>query len=656
MRNPIFLHSAVLFFAVISPAVAGAQFKQPTDEELKMTSDPKAPGAAAVYLDIEENDGIEQDVSTYHARIKVLTEKGKELATVEVPYMMGCEKLALVKGRTIHSDGTIVPLDAKPENLLVVKTTEGRVEKRVFTLPDVEVGSILEYSYETFFTDCDFFPFLRWELQRPYFIHKLHYAYWPPSYAVADKHGELASRLITSENLPEGVELRLNAAGHYILDLTDVPPIPDEQWMPPLRDAMFHVNFDYVNGLSLVDFWRREAQTWMESIKDFIAPGKTMRAAVANFIQPGDSDLDKAKKLYAAVQVLDNTDFSRKKTETERKKLKLKDIRRAEDIWTEQSGSGNELALLYLSMLRAAGLEAYAAAVTDRDQGRFDPNRADFDQLDTVLVILRTGGQDIYLDPGEKRCRFGMLSWKHSGASGVRETSGGFDLAGTPMPPYTQNKTLRTGDLEIDAQGAITGLFRFTLTGQAALYWRQEALEIDEGALKKEFDNELEEIVPEGVEAHVSNFLGLDDPDSVLMAVIDVKGMLGVATAKRIVLPGFFLETRGTEPFLHEEKRQTPVDMHYDAMVTDQIVYRLPTGITLEGAPPDAKELWKDHAVYTAKIRSESGKITAERTLARAFTLAKPEEYQDLRGFYQKVAAADQAQLVLDLAPAAKSN
>jgi hypothetical protein len=35
------------------------------------------------------------------------------------------------------------------------------------------------------------------------------------------------------------------------------------------------------------------------------------------------------------------------------------------------------------------------------------------------------------------------------------------------------------------------------------------------------------------------------------------------------------------------------------------------------------------------------------RTLARVFTLAKPEEYQDLRGFYQKVAAADQQQIVL---------
>jgi hypothetical protein len=42
--------------------------------------------------------------------------------------------------------------------------------------------------------------------------------------------------------------------------------------------------------------------------------------------------------------------------------------------------------------------------------------------------------------------------------------------------------------------------------------------------------------------------------------------------------------------------------------------------------------------------------------LSRAFTIAKPEEYQDLRAFYQKVAAADQQELVLTRAPAAKGN
>jgi hypothetical protein len=36
--------------------------------------------------------------------------------------------------------------------------------------------------------------------------------------------------------------------------------------------------------------------------------------------------------------------------------------------------------------------------------------------------------------------------------------------------------------------------------------------------------------------------------------------------------------------------------------------------------------------------------------------LAKPEEYQDLRSFYQKVAAADQVQVVLDLPAGVKGN
>jgi hypothetical protein len=54
-----------------------------------------------------------------------------------------------------------------------------------------------------------------------------------------------------------------------------------------------------------------------------------------------------------------------------------------------------------------------------------------------------------------------------------------------------------------------------------------------------------------------------------------------------------------------------------------------------------------------AKSKTDPGQIVIARALSRGFTFAKPEEYQDLRGFYQKVAAADQAQLVLAKTPAA---
>jgi hypothetical protein len=42
------------------------------------------------------------------------------------------------------------------------------------------------------------------------------------------------------------------------------------------------------------------------------------------------------------------------------------------------------------------------------------------------------------------------------------------------------------------------------------------------------------------------------------------------------------------------------------------------------------------------------------RTLSRAFTFLKPDDYLNLRDFYQKIAATDKEQLVLTVAPAAK--
>ena len=63
---------------------------------------------------------------------------------------------------------------------------------------------------------------------------------------------------------------------------------------------------------------------------------------------------------------------------------------------------------------------------------------------------------------------------------------------------------------------------------------------------------------------------------------------------------------------------------------------------------------WQGHAMFLVKSKTGPGQIEIASSLARAFTIAKPEEYQDLRGFYQKVDAAEQAQLVLTIAPAAR--
>lgn len=667
MKIGITLRAAALLVAAVFPLVARAQFQEPTQDELKMTSDPKAPGAAAVYLNVEETDNVALHDQSYYARIKVLTEKGKELATVSVPYVQGVTKVVGLDARTIHPDGTVVPLEGKPEDLLTTKIGDLQIGRAVFTLPSVEVGSILEYRYDLHFREDHVFS-PEWDIQKPYYVHKAHYIFIPfksflkgsasaTSSYITNSSGKLLTNLIWWARLPPGTpKLTNDVMGRFVLDLSDIPPAPDEEFMPPIDSLLYKVVFYYAGPYTAEQFWSAQADVWSKDVDHFADPSDAILKVVDSIVAPTDSELDKARKLYAAVQALNNTDYSREMGQSELKQLKIKTAKRAEDTWRQKSGNSQDIALLYLAMLRAAGMQAWAIKVKNRDNGPFDPTYMYSDQFDDTLVILNTGGKGILLDPGEKMCPFQLVSWLHSEAGGMRQSASGPGFAVTPPQSFNENTVVREGDITLDDHGAVTGYLSFVMTGQEALRWRQMALRNDIAEVKKRFDSELQLMVPEGVEAHVDHFLAMDQPDANLMAMIKVKGTMGAETAKRILLPGFFLESRGHAPFVQEEKRMEPVDMRYAERITDQVTYHLPAGMTVEGAPQDGQVGWKGHAVYLTQTKSDPGEITVTRNLVRAFSQAKPEEYQDLRGFYQKIAAADQQELVLKAATVAKAN
>ena len=69
--------------------------------------------------------------------------------------------------------------------------------------------------------------------------------------------------------------------------------------------------------------------------------------------------------------------------------------------------------------------------------------------------------------------------------------------------------------------------------------------------------------------------------------------------------------------------------------------------MTVEGAPKGDHIVWPQNAELIIKTEQRPGEITVGRLFARGFTALRPKEYQDLRGFYQKVATSDQQQVVL---------
>ena len=241
-------------------------------------------------------------------------------------------------------------------------------------------------------------------------------------------------------------------------------------------------------------------------------------------------------------------------------------------------------------------------------------------------------------------------------ASGFLETAKGIAAGTTPSTPYTANSVDRIADLTVDSTGNVKGSVRIILRGQEALHWRQLALQNDENELKKQFNDQIRRDLPEGVQADFNHFLGLPDYEANLMAVVDVSGTLANVTGKHLFLPELFFASHAGHPFLAQDKRATPVDVHFAQRNQDEVTYHIPADFTVENPPPPASIGWANHAVFKAASTSKGNDIFTARSIGYNYTLLEPKEYADLHDFYQKVAAADQQQLVLTRSQTAKGN
>jgi hypothetical protein len=655
MRTRVCLLTGLVLYFVAFPTLVYGQFQQPTAEELKMTSDPNAPGAAAEYLYREETVDDNLHYHSFYTRIKIFTDKGKDLATVSVPYPKGNYSVTDVKARTIHADGTVIPLDVKPSDLVEQKGAGFQINKMVFTLPSAEVGSILEYRWQLRYDD-QYLSTPDWDVQQPYFVRKAHYSFIPFKMLdrVTNSRGEASGKLLYTSMLPTDVKVVQEASGRYTLDVSDVMAAPDEEYMPPIAAFMEQVHFYYSPYVSKDDFWKNEGGRWSKEMDRFAEPTKTLKEAVSEFVSPADTEEVKARKLYARVMKIENTDYTRKKSAAELKQLGLKRAKQAEDVWNQKSGDSEEIALLYLAMVRAAGLKAYAIKVCDRNREIFNPYFLSTWQLDDVLVLVNVDGKDKLLDPGERFAPFGDLHWKHHYAGGIRQMPSGISFAQTGENNYKDAATIRVANLNVAADGKVDGTIRVSMKGPAALHWRQAALSEGEDEIKKDFEDQMKEMIPDGVHVDFDHFLGLDDPDTLLMGIFKVSGNIGTATGKRVFLPGLFFESHAKHPFVAVEKRVVSVDMRYAETVRDEVTYSVPETFTVESTPTDASVSYPTHALLALKSNVDKNKITTTRTLLVGFTLLDPKEYSNLRDFYQKVATADQQQLVLKSAPVSK--
>ena len=697
MRFHSVLCQGILLLGLSSPLITFAQFQAPSPEELKMTADPKAPGAAAVILYREETEDDPHHFSTVYTRIKVLTEQGKEAATVHVKFPRylafnaqgdntnfssastenhfdapdinhaGADQpfdtdtfaapveLKALEARVIQPDGTVVPITGNTAAL--IKKLPNRPNEATFTLPNVQVGSILEYRYQMRYDRFQSAP--EWQIQQPYFVHKAHYMYVPSDQFLPNDvsgagmsnkllkgpHDTVLTDIRNTNILPPGKDMVKDALGRYTLNLEDIPPIPNDAFAPPVGERIYQIDFYYSYTVVQKEFWQKEMQFWTKDLNRYIAPTGMIKNAANEAVGEKDAPLDKARKLYALVQKLTNTDVASGVNSAFDTSIPAGNV---ESVLEKKNGNSKEIALLYLALARAVGLDARPERIASRDQHIFSPQFLSTSQLDGLVIGITIDGKEIVVDPGTKMAPFQTLYWGHAGSAGVAMAANGkVETVITPLQVNTDNTVVRVGNLTVGPHGAISGTLRVGFVGQQALEWRQMALRTDGATVLQEFEKTFAAQVPDGVQVQIDHIAGLDDPTKQLVAVLQISGSIADKSGNHVAVPRVFFDAKETDPFPAEPGRTLPVDMHYPTQEKEQITYTLPKGYAPDGKPQDTSMKWEENAVYSLRSKVDGGSITNGRSLARGFTVLDAADYGKLRDFYQKVVQADRQQISL---------
>lgn len=654
------LSSSFLLIAAMLGCEAAAiaqQWVTPTPEELHMTSVPEVPDARAVILYHDELADDDNHMRSSYSRVKILTEAGKELGDVHLEFDRRADGLGYgiseIAGRTIQPDGTIVPFSGKPFDKVIHKDRTDQYTIKVFSMPAVQVGSIIEYRYKVRWEDHIFYhPY--WEIQTDLYLRRGHYLWKPTDRELLSTsrggHESLTSSLTWNPVLPPGVEVAKTRlpTGRALLELNvkDVPPFGREEYMPPIQSSRYHVDFYYSPYKSPQEFWSTEGKYWSSDVNKFIGNSSFVHDAATEVIGGAATDEDKLRKLYALTGRLENTDFTRRRSSAEEKTEGLKETKSAEDVLRRKRGSSDQIAMTFVALSRSLGMNASVMASGDRSQRVVNANWLEFGQLTDDLAIVNYGGADHFFDPGSPYTPFGHLQWTHSSSGGVRQNGKETAFAQTPSESYKYSRSARVGDLKLEEDGRLSGTVTFTLQGSYAQSLRQAALRSDEAELREDLKHQLGNLLPGVGEIEVKSVDGLKDGEIPLKVVYSVAGQMGTTAGSRMVLPSdIFVEH--SRPVFPHDKREQAVYFPYPNMMQDAVRITYPAGFTVESAPAAEHLQYKNMAVYDQKSKEAANSITVWRDLFIGEFLFPLDEYPQLRSFYSSFERKDHGSVVL---------
>jgi hypothetical protein len=687
VRDVVSVGILAALWVVVSAHPAAAQEWPPiTDEEKTLKDCPQQPGAPAVLLYREEVMSQERWTTTYYYRLKVLTQAGRDRANIEIPVYKGWMKITGLAARVVRPDGVSVPFTGQVLEKTVLRTGRIKVTVKAFALPDVDVGSIIDYRFSVVPDDDkssgkarealgDFFgnsgkpeegglstdegviflPVETWELQADLFTRRAKFVYEPwPLLGTALAEWSQKRVMLTWVTRWVGAVQPAGDSRRVELELKDIPPFEPEEFMPPESSQRMQVRLFYIATAAATpdEYWREESLNWQKGVEKFMSKAGTAAAIAKAAVAGLDDPAAKIRALYERAQQIKNLSYDRTMTGRKRRELGLKDNRSVDDVLRNKYGLRSDITRTFAALATAAGFQARVVRVSTRDDKLFEMNLCDlYSQFDAELAVVQIDGGDRFYDPATPFCPPGLVPWNCLSTAMLDPTGGPPSVMKPPVKTPAGNPeqafTRREIALRLDAEGNLAGTAKVHFSGQEGLGRRLEHLYDNEAEVKTDLEAELGDILPTGARVILLKVENLRNGTDEVLAEFEISlpGLVSRA-GDRTLLPVSPLLGLKQYPFRYSQ-RNYPISFPYPYRVTDDIVISLPAGMTVETVPPPRKESG-DGFDLALTCTVENGTTLH---VQRDFWLKKCDflkfYYNDVRSFFDRVRVADEAQVVL---------
>lgn len=658
------------------------KFGKLSKEEIEMKAYDPDPAAAAVvlfdkaYLDhnYAENTGWVQEFNR-HIRIKIFRKEAYPLADVAIFFFNKWQKISDLKAVCYNvENGKIVETELDKDNVYDEKLTRTRMLRK-FSIPAVKEGSIIEYKFKI--NDENVYGIPDWTFQRvsvptiwseyeadvPTFIDYTKMSRgWTP-FTLAEEEQTSKSLNFNVSERSEGrvtttsiqnvkIEYALKRL-HFIQE--NVPALKLESFVASPEDYLAQINFDIravyntsvvpsgntyqlVNGTykSYNNTWISLGREMLEDAYDEVLSAKKYTGDAAEQCTAGKTvPADKTLAIYEYIG----------------KNFTVKDL---DNVWLSQSmesltkdrkGTPTDLNILFINMLRRAGVNAWPVLLSTRSHGRIHPVRVSSDGFNRVIAAVDQGEKSpVLMDVSAFPYPPGLLDEEDLNNEGLLLKSAE-DVNWMPLQNKTGARQAMVGDFNLLPEGGLTGTVTLSENGYGAVDKRRHlqqkgAAEMLQAAFKDwTSEGKMTEIKVEGGE-------NWHDFAMKLNFKFETSAYLSAGGNKLYLTPDLGLCLR-ENPFKNPE-RKFHIDLGTPREENYVFTFNIPAGYKVEEQPKPFKLAFGDNALtfdYLLAVTPEQIKVNIKNKIKKPYIDVA--EYEHLRRYFSELVAKMGDQIVL---------